>query len=102
MNTAVRLVKMNAWIKATRISIRYMNTENAIEIGENPHPIAALSPPKININEIRQMMMICPASIFANNLMISANGFVNTERTSTSIRMGFIPPGTGGLNICPQ
>ena len=79
-----------------------MNTENAIEIGENPQPIAALSPPNINMSEIRQMIIICPASMFANNLMISAKGFVNTDSTSTSTRIGLIPPGTGGLNIWPQ
>ena len=28
-----------------------MKTEKAIDIGENPQPIAALIPPKINISE---------------------------------------------------
>ena len=76
-----------------------MNTEKAIDTGENAQPIALLRPPKMNISEIRQIIMMCPASILANKRMISANGLVNTPRNSTSTNIGLMAPGTGGLKI---
>ena len=69
---------------------------------KNPSQLHLLKAPKINISETRQMIMICPAIIFANNRIINAKGFVNMPRNSTRIKMGLTPSGTGGLKICPQ
>ena len=79
-----------------------MNITNATDKGEKPQPAAELNAPKINIRETREMMMMCPAIMFAKRRIMRANGFVNTPNKSTSVKMGFIPAGTGGLNICPQ
>ena len=47
--------------------------------------------------------MICPAEIFANSLIIKANGFVNIPTISMGIMIGIKANGTpGGLKICPQ
>ena len=76
---------------------------NAIETGEAPQPMAGLICAKIKISDIRQMIMICPATMFANNLIINAKGLIKTLKNSTSTKMGFTKPGTpGGLKICPQ
>ena len=79
-----------------------MNITNAIDKGEKPQPAAELNAPNINISEIREMMIMCPAIMFAKRRIMRANGFVNTPNRSTSVKMGFIPAGTGGLNMCPQ
>ena len=47
--------------------------------------------------------MIWPATMFANNRIINAIGFMNKLNTSTGTKINLIPSGTpGGLNICPQ
>lgn len=47
--------------------------------------------------------MMCPAEIFANSLIIKANGFVNIPTISIGIMIGIKANGTpGGLKICPQ
>ena len=102
INTAVRLVNIKAWIKATNTSIKYMNVAKAIETGEKPQPMPLLMFAKMKISEIRQIMMICPASIFAKRRMMRAKGLVKIERISTGIMMNFTKPGTGGQKICPQ
>ena len=79
-----------------------MNITNAMDKGEKPQPIDLLKAPKMNIRETRQIIMIWPASMLANNRIINAKGFVNMPRNSTSTKMGLTPPGTGGLKICPQ
>ena len=76
-----------------------MNTTNAIDNGENPQPIYVLSAPKINMSDIKQMMIICPAIMLAKRRIINAKGFVNTPKISTGIKIGFTPIGTGGLKI---
>ena len=70
---------------------------------EDTKPSVGLIWPKIKINEIKQMIMICPATILANNLIINAKGLIKTLRNSTSTKIGFTKPGTpGGLKIWPQ
>ena len=77
---------------------------NANETGETPQPApGAIFSAKINIIDIRQMIMIWPATMFANKRMINANGLMNTLKNSTGTRINFTPNGTpGGLKICPQ
>ena len=71
-----------------------------MDTGDAAKPSAGLIWPNMKINEIKQMMMICPATILANNLMINAKGLIKTLRNSTSTNIGFTKPGTpGGLKI---
>ena len=79
-----------------------MNITNAIDNGENPQPIFALNAPKMNINDIRQIIMIWPAIMFAKRRIINAHGFVYIPRISTGIKIIVTPNGTGGLKICAQ
>ena len=73
---------------------------NAIDTGDAPQPIAGLIWAKMKIKEIKQIIIICPATMFANNLIINANGLMNTLKNSTNTKIGFTKPGTpGGLKI---
>ncbi len=63
-----------------------------------PNPLCA-----ININDIKLSIIMCPAEIFANNLIIKAKGFVNIPTISIGIIIGISAKGTpGGFKICPQ
>ncbi len=73
-----------------------------MEIGEKAHPIILLNAPKIKINDIKHIMMMWPASMFAKSRIINANGLVNMPSISTGIKIGFTNNGTGGLIICAQ
>lgn len=74
-----------------------------METGEKPQPATLLKEANMKINEIKQMMMMWPANILANNLMINEAGLVNTApKNSTKAMMGFMAPGTGGLKMCAQ
>ena len=76
---------------------------NAIDTGVAPQPIAGLISANMKIREIKQIIMMCPATMLANNLMIKANGLIKTLRNSTNTKIGFTKPGTpGGLKIWPQ
>ena len=90
---------MKAWINATSTSIKYMNVAKAMDTGEKPQPIPVLMFEKMKMSEIRQLIMICPASILAKRRMINANGLVKIERISTGIIITFTPCGTGGQKI---
>ena len=75
----------------------------AIEKGAKPQPTYWFNDAIMKIREMRQMIRICPATIFANNLIIKANGLVNMPKISTGTKMIFTQPGTpGGLMICIQ
>ena len=69
---------MNACKNATSNSIIYMKTVNAIEKGEVPQPAPEFSLPTMNMSEIKQMMIMCPATIFAKRRIINAKGLINT------------------------
>ena len=69
---------------------------NATDKGEKPQPIYWFIDAMINIKEIKQMISICPASMFANNLIINANGFVKIPSISTGTKITFTQPGTPG------
>jgi hypothetical protein len=100
MKTAVSTVKIKACKNATSTSMKYMNTVKAIETGEAAYPKAGFIWAKMKIRDIKQMMMMCPATMFANNLMISAKGLMKTLRNSTRTRIGLTNPGTpGGLKM---
>ena len=73
-----------------------------METGENPMPIPVLIFPKMKMREIRQMIMICPASMFAKRRMINANGLVKMDKISTGTIINLIPKGTGGFRMWPQ
>ena len=75
-----------------------------METGDTPQPAPeVIFSAKINIIEIRQIIMMWPATMLANNLMINANGLINTLKNSTGTKINFTPMGTpGGLKICPQ
>ena len=58
---------------------------------------------KMKIRQIRLNTIICPAVIFANNLIISANGFENNPIISTGIMIGKSQKGTpGAAKTCLQ
>ena len=73
-------------------------------MGEKPQPAAVFMAPKINISDTKLKMIICPATMLANNLIISAAGLmINTPATSTGIKITFTKKGTpGGQKIWPQ
>ena len=55
------------------------------------------------INDIKLKIIMCPAVIFANNLIIKANGFVKTPNISIGIIIGNNAAGVpGGLTRCFQ
>ena len=73
-----------------------MNIVNAIETGVKPAPTALLIAPKIKIREMKQMITMCPAIIFAKRRIINAMGFINIPANSTGIKMIFTKKGTPG------
>ena len=76
---------------------------NAIDSGDAPQPAIVFNWANMNINEIKQIMIMCPATMLAKRRIISAMGFIKRLRISTGTKMNFIPRGTpGGLKICPQ
>ena len=99
MNTAVRLAKINACIKATSTSIKYIKTASKTKNGEVPQPKAVFIAPKMKMRQMKLRIMMWPEIMFAKRRMIKANGFVKMPSTSTGIIIGFTPIGTGGLNM---
>ena len=76
---------------------------NGIEKTDVPQPAYLFKPAKMKMSEIRHIMIICPATMFAKRRMINAIGLMNTLRNSTGTRISFTPIGIpGGLKICPQ
>lgn len=58
---------------------------------------------KMKMRQMRLNTIICPAVIFANNRIISANGFENNPIISTGIIIGRSQKGTpGAAKICFQ
>lgn len=68
----------------------------AIATGRNPKPAILLMAAKTNINEMKQMIMICPATIFANSRIIKAVGLIKIPANSTGIKISLIKKGTSG------
>src|SRR5664279_3417011 len=91
INKAESNVKIYACRNATRTSRQSINITNNTDTG------ASTSEPNINIRDIRLRLTKWPATIFANNLIISANGFVNKPIISTGIIIGNSQNGTPGV-----
>ena len=83
-------MKIYACKKATNISIKNINKTNNTDIGATDQPAMIFSPlfDATKIKDIKLNIIICPAVIFANSLIINANGFVNTPKISMGIIMG--------------
>ena len=64
-----------------------MNTEKNNDAGAN-HKLL-----KINISDIKLNIIICPAEIFANNLIINEIGLMKIPKNSIGAKNSFI--GTG-------
>ena len=96
MNKADRMVNINAWINATKNSIKPINTAKKIEAG------AIQSELKIKIKHNKDITKMCPAVMFANNLTAKAIGLVKIPKISTGIISGFNHQGTGGFKMCAQ
>ena len=74
-----------------------MNITNRIETG------ATRRVPKMKMRQIRESIIMWPAIMFANNLIIRANGFEIIPISSTGIIIGRSQNGTPGVaNICLQ
>ena len=81
----------------TKTSIRLINTEKNRDAGANQILL------NININDIKLNTIICPAEIFANNLIISEIGFIKIPKNSIGAKNNFIGTGIPGIQkICFQ
>ena len=81
----------------TKTSIKLINTEKNKEAGASQIVL------KINIREMRLNIIICPAEIFANNLIIKDIGLINIPRNSMGAKNNFIGTGMPGIQkICFQ
>jgi hypothetical protein len=101
MKREVSKVNIYACKKATKTSIRYINSTNKTETGATPKAPPFPSPLwAMNINEIKLNMIMCPAEILAKSRIISANGLVKIPTISIGIIIGISAKGTpGGLKI---
>ena len=81
----------------TKTSIRLIKTEKKSEAGAN-HKLL-----NINIRDIKLNIIICPAEMFANNLIISEMGFIKIPKNSIGAKNNFIGTGIPGIQkICFQ
>ena len=81
----------------TKTSIRLIKTEKKSEAGANNKLL------KINIRDIKLNIIICPAEMFANNLIISEMGFIKIPKNSIGAKNNFIGTGIPGIQkICFQ
>ncbi len=81
----------------TKTSIRLINTEKNKDTGANSMLL------KIKISDIRLNIIICPAEIFANNLIINEIGLMKIPKNSIGARNNFIGTGNPGIQkICFQ
>ena len=75
----------------TKTSIRLINTEKNNDAGANQILL------KINISDIKLNIIICPAEMFANNLIIRDIGLINIPKNSIGARNNFIGTGIPGI-----
>ena len=81
----------------TKTSIRLINTEKNSDAGANQILL------KINISDIKLNIIICPADILANNLIIREIGLIKMPKNSIGARNNFIGTGMPGIQkICFQ
>ena len=75
----------------TKTSIRLINTEKNKDTGANSMLL------KIKISDIRLNIIICPAEIFANNLIINEIGFMKIPKNYIVERNNYKGTGTPGI-----
>ena len=81
----------------TKTSIRLINTEKNKDTGANSMLL------KIKISDIKLNIIICPAEIFANNLIINEIGLMKIPKNSIGAKNNFIGTGMPGIQkICFQ
>lgn len=81
----------------TKTSIRLINTEKNSEAGANQILL------KINMSDIKLNIIICPADMLANNLIIREIGLIKMPKNSIGARNNFIGTGMPGIQkICFQ
>ena len=81
----------------TKTSIRLINTEKNSEAGANQILL------KINMSDIKLNIIICPADMLANNLIIREIGLIKIPKNSIGARNNFIGTGMPGIQkICFQ
>ena len=81
----------------TKTSIRLINTEKNSDAGANQILL------KINMSDIKLNIIICPADMLANNLIIKEIGLIKMPKNSIGARNNFIGTGMPGIQkICFQ
>ena len=81
----------------TKTSIRLINTEKNSDAGANQILL------KINMSDIKLNIIICPADMLANNLIIREIGLIKIHKNSIGARNNFIGTGMPGIQkICFQ
>jgi hypothetical protein len=81
----------------TKTSIRLINTEKNSDAGANQILL------KINMSDIKLNIIICPADMLANNLIIREIGLIKIPKNSIGARNNFIGTGMPGIQkICFQ
>ena len=75
------------------------NSIKPIKIVNTTDPPATGIELKMKGKQSNDNTKICPAVMFANKRIASANGFVNIPIISTGIIKGFIHHGTGGFKM---
>ena len=101
---AANSVKTYACKKATNNSINIIKSTNNTESGATPKaaPVPAWDC-TINIKEIKLNIVMCPAVMLANNLIINTRGFKKTPNISIGVNISNTGLGTPGIaKICCQ
>ena len=81
----------------TKTSIRLINTEKNNDAGAH-HKLL-----KIKISDIMLNIIICPAEMFANNLIINEIGLMKIPKNSIGAKNSFMGTGMPGIQkICFQ
>ena len=81
----------------TKTSIRLINTEKNSDAGANQILL------KINMSDIKLNIIICPAEMLANNLIIKEIGLIKMPKNSIGARNNFIGAGMPGIQkMCFQ
>ena len=91
-------------VKPTEISKVIINKTNATEATDTPYPATGpIKSPKINIRLKKDNIMMWPAVMFANNLIIRTNGFKSTPNISIGVKIKSTGLGTPGIaKMCFQ
>ena len=100
---AANNVNTYACKKATNNSKVIINKTNSPENIDTPYPAKGCISPNINIMLKKDNIIICPAVILANNLIINTRGFKKTPKISIGVSISNTGFGTPGIaKICFQ